>query len=110
SANFMIIVIMELRGAVMSETTTADVAELAGRYLSAPSERAHPDEIFRALVASGPVHRAANGVWLVVHHAEALAVLRDDVNFSREVATKAHGAVEGSAFEIFSSKLLSNDE
>ena len=83
---------------------------LADRYLASPGARAHPYEAFRRLVAAGPVHRATNGVWLVVHHPEALAVLRDDARFSRMEASRRHGAVEGGAFELFSSKLLSNDD
>jgi cytochrome P450 len=94
----------------MTDTTAIDGAELARHYLASPAARAFPYESFRRLVAAGPVHQASTGVWLVVHHAEALAVLRDDRRFSRAAATRQHGAVEGSAFDVFSSKLLSNDD
>jgi cytochrome P450 len=94
----------------VTDTTATDLADLAGHYLAAPQARALPYEIFRRLVAGGPVHRASNGVWLVVQYAEALAVLRDDVRFSRAAATLQHGVVQGDAFDIFSSKLMSNDD
>jgi cytochrome P450 len=94
----------------VADIASIDAADLAADYLASPTARACPYDTFRRLVGAGPLHPAGSGVWLVVHHAESLAVLRDDARFSRADASRRHGAVDGGAFELLSSKMLSNDD
>lgn len=95
-------------------STTETHESLAGealRYLSDPAFRADPHDFLDRLRATDPVHRTAAGVWLVTRHADALAVLRDDITWSRRRAAEKHVVVDDPlAREIFTSRMLFNDK
>jgi cytochrome P450 len=88
-----------------------DLAAGALRYLTEPAFRADPHDFLDRLRAADPVHQTAVGVWLVTRHADALAVLRDDVAWSRRLAAEKHVVVDDPlAREIFTSRMLFNDK
>src|SRR4029077_7712476 len=92
-------------------TSTTDLAAEAMRYLAEPAFRAEPHEFLDRLRAGDPVHRTSVGVWLVTRPADALAVLRDDVSWSRRLAAEKHVVVDDPlAREIFTSRMLFNDK
>src|SRR5437763_130370 len=102
----------ETAGSGMATTETyEDLAAGALRYLTEPDFRADPHDFLDRLRAADPVHQTAVGVWLVTRHADALAVLRDDVAWSRRLAAEKHVVVDDPlAREIFTSRMLFNDK
>ena len=96
----------------MTTTETHEgLAAEALRYLGDPAFRADPHDFLDRLRSLDPVHRTSVGVWLVTRHADALAVLRDDVAWSRRRAAEKHVVVDDPlAREIFTSRMLFNDK
>ncbi|HEY4409691.1 MAG TPA: cytochrome P450 [Acidimicrobiia bacterium] len=88
-----------------------DLAAEALRYLTDPAFRADPHDFLDRLRATEPVHRTPAGVWLVSRHADALAVLRDDVAWSRRLAAEKHVVVDDPlARAVFTARMLFNDK
>ncbi len=81
--------------------------ELAN-FLADPGSLEDPHDLFRRLREVDPVHRTAQGRWMVTRHADAVQLFRD-ARFSRQAAAQQEFAPLGDIGEMFGAAFANLD-